>query len=103
MGLLVFAVIGVVVGVVIGYKMPQAPGGPSVTAVIGLTGGLAGGIGGSVLSGGNPLSSFGLWSLIGALAGAIVVLALYALIAAPGLGTGPGESTDSGDATTGRH
>lgn len=101
MGLLAFIVLGLLIGSLIGYRMPVAPGGTPLAAVIGLVGAVAGGIFGATLVGMSPLTEF--WSLVawaGAVAGAIVVLALYALIASPG--PRPEEATGSGDATTGR-
>ena len=100
MGLIVFIILGLLIGSLIGYKMPVAPGGPALTSVIGLVGALAGGIAGAVLVGMNPLTEF--WSLVAwlsAVAGAVVVMALYALIASPGPHP---EEAGSGDATTGR-
>lgn len=101
MGLLAFIILGLLIGSLIGYKMPVAPGGTVLTAVIGIVGALAGGIVGATLVGMRPLTEF--WSLmawVSAVAGAVVVLALYALIASPG--PHPEEATGSGDATTGR-
>lgn len=101
MGLLVFMVLGLLIGSLIGYKMPMAPGGTLLTAVIGLVGALVGGIAGAALVGMNALTQF--WSLVawlGAVAGAVVFMALYALIATPG--PHPEEATGTGDATTGR-
>lgn len=60
-----------------------------------------GGIAGAALVGMNALTQ--VWSpvaWVGAVAGAVVVLALYALIATPG--EHPEEATGTGDATTGR-
>lgn len=100
MGLIMFIIIGMLVGVLIGYQLPMAPKG-GLPAVIGLTGGLIGGTAAAVLVGMNPLTqawSFMAWA--GALVGAVVVMACYALIAAPG--TNPEEmTTGSGDRTTG--
>lgn len=101
MGLLAFVVLGLLIGSVIGYKMPVAPGGTALTAVIGLVGALAGGVVGATLVGMSPLTEF--WSLVAwvsAVAGAVVVLALYALISSPG--PHPEEATGTGDASTGR-
>lgn len=101
MGLLAFVVLGLLIGSLIGYKMPVAPGGTALTAVIGLVGALAGGVVGATLVGMSPLTEF--WSLVAwvsAVAGAVVVLALYALIASPG--PHPEEATGTGDASTGR-
>lgn len=103
MGLIVYVVLGLIVGLVIGGSMRGAPGGPPLTAVIGLTGGLIGGIFGAAVVGADPLIEFwNGWALLGALAGAIIVMALFALIAAPG-SSGRMHSTSSGDGTTGRH
>lgn len=99
MGLLAFVVIGALIGIVIGYRLPVAPGGGPLASVIGLTGGLVGGIAAAVLIGMNPLTQF--WSLIAwlaAAAGAVVIMSLFALIAAPG--PDPAEPTGSGDRTT---
>lgn len=101
MGLIAFILLGLIIGTLVGYKMPVAPGGTVLTTVIGLVGALAGGIAAAILVGMNPLTEF--WSLVAwvsAVAGAVVVLALYALIALPG--PHPEEATGSGDATTGR-
>lgn len=101
MGLLAFIVLGLLIGSVVGYKMPMAPGGTLLTAVIGLVGALVGGIAAAALVGMNALTQF--WSLgawVGAVAGAVVILALYALVASPG--PHPEEATGTGDKTTGR-
>lgn len=99
MGLIIFAILGTLVGLLIGAALPMAPRG-SLPAVIGLTGGLFGGTGIALLVGMNPLSQG--WSLLawfGAVGGAVVVMALYALIVAPG--SNPSQSaTGSGDRTT---
>lgn len=100
MGILMFIILGAVVGLVIGAGMPHAPGGAMLTGLIGLVGGLIGGIAGAGLTGMNPLSQFfGFWAWVGAIAGAILVLAAYALIGAGGAAS---EMSDSGDRTTGR-
>lgn len=102
MGLIVYAVLGFIIGIVIGASLDDAPGGPPLTGVIGLTGALIGGIFSTTVTGADPLVEFwNLWGLLGAVAGAIIVMALYALIAAPG-SSGRQETTGSGDATTGR-
>ncbi|MEX0659796.1 MAG: hypothetical protein WD080_11735 [Egibacteraceae bacterium] len=100
MGLVMFAILGALVGLLIGASLEMAPRG-SLPAVIGLTGGVFGGTGVAFLVGMDPLAQA--WSLlawVGALAGAVVVMALYALIVAPG--SNPAQSaTGSGDRTTG--
>lgn len=108
MGLIMFIILGAIVGVVVGMGMPHAPGGTLLTAVIGLVGGLIGGIGLGAVGGMDPLAQFfSLWGWVGAILGAILVLAVYALIASPKVGPGDAQGPEhgspaSGDRTTGR-
>lgn len=102
MGLIMFIIIGAVIGLLIGAAIPHTPGG--LAMVIGLLGGLIGGIAGAALGGMNPLTQvFGLWAWVGAIVGAILVMAVYALIAAPGTPPRQEARPASGDRTTGRH
>lgn len=101
MGLIMFAILGLLVGVLVGYQLPVAPRG-GLPAVIGLTAGLIGGTGAALLVGMNPLTQA--WSLlawVGAIFMAVIVMALYALISAPGSApeeplTGTGDRSTSG-------
>lgn len=108
MGLIMFIILGAIVGVVVGMGMPHAPGGTLLTGIIGLVGGLIGGIGVGAVVGMDPVGQlFNLWAWIGAIAGAILVLAVYALIASPNFGPGNAQGPEhgspaSGDRTTGR-
>ncbi len=99
MGLLVFMILGLLIGVVVGSLLPVAPKG-GLPGVIGLTGGLFGGVGAAVLVGMDPLTqawSFFAW--VGAIAMAVVFMTFYALISSPG--AAPVESlTNSGDRST---
>lgn len=101
MGIIAFIVVGLVIGVVVGANMPEDAGGTVLTIVAGMTGALFGGIFAAAISGMNPLTQFfGLWAWVGAIAGAVIVLALYTLIVTAG--EAPRSTAGSGDATTGR-
>lgn len=101
MGLIMFMILGLLVGAGLGYKLETAPRA-AVPAVIGVTGGLFGGTGTAVLMGVNPLTTgFNLFTWLGAIAGAVVIMALFALIAAPG-GSPTHAATGTGDRTTAR-
>lgn len=100
MGLVMFIVLGLLVGVVVGSLLPAVHRGP-LPAVIGMTSGLLFGTGTAALVGMNPLTqawSFAAW--VGAIAGAVIVMALYALITEPGTTPGLEMTTGSGDRTT---
>lgn len=99
MGLLVFMILGLLIGLVLGSQLSVSPKG-GLPGVIGLTGGLFGGTGAAVLVGMDPLTQA--WSLlawVGAIGMAVVFIAFYALISTPG--AAPVESlTGSGDRST---
>ena len=82
MGLIAFAVLGLLVGMLARALMsPDDPGGVLFTMVIGMVGGLAGGVFTSMIVGMNPLTEF--WdalAMVGAFAGSIVLLTVYLLI-----------------------
>lgn len=101
MGILAFIIVGFVIGALVGAAMPEDAGGTILTMVAGLTGALFGGIFAAAITGMNPLTQFfGLWAWVGAVAGAVIVLALYSLIVTAG--KAPEDTAGSGDATTGR-
>lgn len=101
MGIVAFIVVGLIIGAVVGAAMPEDTGGTALTIVAGMTGALFGGIIGASLGGMDPLTQlFGLWAWVGAIAGAVIVLALYSLIVTAG--EAPQSAAGSGDATTGR-
>lgn len=102
MGILAFIVVGLVIGALVGAAMPEDTGGTVLTIVAGMTGALFGGLFGAAIGGMDPLTQFfGLWAWVGAIAGAVIVLALYSLIVTAG--EAPRSMAGSGDGTTGRH
>lgn len=102
MGIIAFIVVGFIIGALVGASMPEDTGGTILTIVAGITGALFGGIFAAAITGMNPLSQFfGLWAWVGAIAGAVIVLALYSLIVTAG--EAPRSMANSGDATTGRN
>ncbi|HVM13510.1 MAG TPA: GlsB/YeaQ/YmgE family stress response membrane protein [Egibacteraceae bacterium] len=82
MGLIAFAVLGILVGALVrSLVREEAAGGALFTMVIGMVGGLIGGVFAGALTDADPLVEF--FNLItwgGAVAGAIVILAIYLLI-----------------------
>lgn len=82
MGLVAFAVIGLLIGIVFRALMPQDdPGGVLFTMVIGLAGGFGGGVFVSLVVGMDPIEQFfDVLTWAGAVGGAVVLLLAYKLI-----------------------
>jgi uncharacterized membrane protein YeaQ/YmgE (transglycosylase-associated protein family) len=81
MGILAWIVVGLVAGLLAKFIMPGPdPGGIIITILIGIAGAFVGGFVVSLL-GGTGLTGFSLWSILVATIGAIILLALYRLVA----------------------
>jgi len=77
MSILAWIVIGLVAGLIAKAIMPgKDPGGFIVTTLLGIAGALLGGWIGSALTG-TGLEGFSFWSLLLAVAGALLLLAVY--------------------------
>ena len=81
MGIIAWIVVGLVAGLLAKLVMPgDDPGGIIVTALIGMAGALVGGFIVGLL-GGSGATGFNIWSILVATLGAIILLAIYRLIA----------------------
>ena len=81
MGIVAWIVVGLVAGLLAKLVMPgDDPGGIIVTALIGMAGALVGGFIVGLL-GGSGATGFNIWSILVATLGAIILLAIYRLIA----------------------
>ncbi|MBA2443376.1 MAG: GlsB/YeaQ/YmgE family stress response membrane protein [Rubrobacter sp.] len=81
MGILAWIVVGLIAGLLAKFIMPGPdPGGIIITILIGIAGAFVGGFVVSLL-GGTGLTGFSLWSILVATIGAIILLALYRLVA----------------------
>ena len=81
MGILAWIVVGLIAGVLAKLIMPgDDPGGIIVTIIIGIVGAFVGGFVVN-LFGGAGVSGFNLWSIVVATLGAIILLAIYRLVA----------------------
>ena len=81
MGILAWIVVGLIAGVLAKVIMPgDDPGGILVTLIIGIVGALVGGFVVQLL-GGTGLTGFSIWSILVATLGAIILLAVYRLVA----------------------
>jgi uncharacterized membrane protein YeaQ/YmgE (transglycosylase-associated protein family) len=81
MGILAWIVVGLIAGALAKLIMPgDDPGGIIVTIIIGIVGAF---IGGFVVNlfGGAGVSGFNIWSILVATLGAIILLAIYRLVA----------------------
>ena len=77
MGILTWILLGLVAGILARWIMPgRDPGGIIVTILIGIAGAVVGGAIAS-LAGLGTVTGFNLWSIIIALLGAILLLAIY--------------------------
>ncbi len=80
MGILSWIVMGLIVGALAKFIMPgKDPGGIIITILIGIAGAFVGGFIGSFLGIGK-VTGFNLVSLLLAIGGAVILLALYRLI-----------------------
>ena len=81
MGLLSWILVGLLAGLLAKLIMPgDDPGGIIVTILIGIAGAFVGGFVFSLL-GGTGVTGLNIWSIIVATIGAIILLAIYRLIA----------------------
>ena len=81
MGLTSWIVIGLLAGLLARWIMPgEDPGGIIVTILVGMAGASVGGFIVSIL-GGTGATGFNVWSILVATLGAVVLLALYRLVA----------------------
>jgi uncharacterized membrane protein YeaQ/YmgE (transglycosylase-associated protein family) len=81
MGILAWIVIGLIAGVLAKLIMPgDDPGGIIVTILIGIVGAFVGGFVVNLL-GGAGVSGFNIWSILVATFGAVILLAIYRLVA----------------------
>jgi uncharacterized membrane protein YeaQ/YmgE (transglycosylase-associated protein family) len=77
MGILSWVILGLVVGALAKWIMPgKDPGGFIVTTLLGIAGAVVGGFLGTMLGIGN-VSGFNLRSLVIAIAGSLLLLAIY--------------------------
>ncbi len=80
-GIISWIVIGIIAGILGKLIMPgRDPGGFLITIVIGMVGALIGGFVVQLL-GGTGLAGFSIWSILVATLGAVILLALYRLVA----------------------
>ncbi len=80
-GIISWIVVGLIAGILAKLIMPgRDPGGFLLTIVIGMIGALVGGFLIQLL-GGTGLTGFSIWSILVATLGAVILLALYRLIA----------------------
>jgi uncharacterized membrane protein YeaQ/YmgE (transglycosylase-associated protein family) len=81
MGILAWIVVGLIAGALAKLIMPgDDPGGIIVTILIGIVGAFVGGFVVNLV-GGAGVSGFNIWSILVATLGAIILLAIYRLVA----------------------
>jgi len=81
MGIIAWIVVGLIAGALAKLIMPgDDPGGIIVTILLGIVGAFVGGFVVNLL-GGAGVSGFNLWSIVVATLGAIILLAIYRLVA----------------------
>jgi len=82
MGIIAWIVVGLIAGALAKLIMPgDDPGGIIVTILLGIVGAFVGGFVVNLL-GGDGVTGFNLWSIVVATLGAIVLLAVYRMVAA---------------------
>ena len=82
MGIIAWIVVGLIAGALAKLIMPgDDPGGIIVTILLGIVGAFVGGFVVNLL-GGAGVTGFNLWSIVVATLGAIVLLAVYRMVAA---------------------
>jgi uncharacterized membrane protein YeaQ/YmgE (transglycosylase-associated protein family) len=81
MGIIAWIVVGLIAGALAKLIMPgDDPGGIIVTILLGIVGAFIGGFVVNLL-GGAGVSGFNLWSIVVATIGAIILLAVYRMVA----------------------
>ncbi len=81
MGIISWIVVGLVAGLLAKWIMPgEDPGGIIVTILVGMAGASVGGFVVSIL-GGAGATGFNVWSILVATLGAVILLAIYRLVA----------------------
>ena len=81
MGILSWIVFGLIAGIIAKWIMPgKDPGGFIITILIGVAGAFVGGWLGSITGIGGSMGDFSLGSFVTAIAGALVLLALYRML-----------------------
>ena len=81
-GVISWILVGLIAGILAKLIIPgRDPGGFLITIVIGMVGALVGGLVVQLL-GATGLTGFSIWSILVATIGAIILLALYRLVAA---------------------
>jgi uncharacterized membrane protein YeaQ/YmgE (transglycosylase-associated protein family) len=81
MGILALIVVGLIAGLLAKFVMPgDDPGGLIVTTLIGIAGAFVGGFVVDIL-GGAGVTGINIWSILVATLGAVILLAIYRLIA----------------------
>ena len=82
MGILSWVIFGLIAGVIAKLVMPgRDPGGCIVTMLIGIAGAFVGGFLYELLTGRPQLMTFDLGSMVLAIVGAVVILAIYRAVA----------------------
>lgn len=77
MGIIAWIILGLIVGIIAKLIMPgRDPGGIIVTILLGIAGAFVGGFIASLLGVGD-FTGFNFWSLVIAVIGAIILLAIY--------------------------
>jgi uncharacterized membrane protein YeaQ/YmgE (transglycosylase-associated protein family) len=80
-GIIAWIVVGLIAGILGKLIMPgRDPGGFLLTIVIGMVGALVGGLVVQLL-GGTGVTGFNVWSILVATLGAVILLAIYRLVA----------------------
>ena len=80
MGILLWAVFGLIAGAIAKFLMPgRAPGGIILTIILGIVGAIIGGFVGTQLGFGD-ISGFNLRSMLLAVGGGVLVLFIYGLL-----------------------
>jgi len=78
MGILSWIILGLLAGSIAKWIMPgRDPGGFIITTILGIIGAIVGGWVGSLVGIGGPVTSFTLGSLVTAIIGALIILAIY--------------------------
>ena len=84
MGILLWAVFGLIAGAIAKFLMPgKAPGGIILTIILGIVGAIVGGFIGTQLGFGD-ISGFDVRSMLLAVGGGVLVLFIYGLVARRG-------------------